>query len=306
MASPKAISEEARKLQINSINNIELIGWDGHYKNGHSKAMVRCSIDGMEWSATVNSLVNRGTGCPKCGRLVTERAKRIPEHKRISQINSKVNIEFIGWHSKYTGNRTKAVVRCKLCKREWTATVNALIDAGTGCKKCSQVALSNSQRTASSERISQINSIYGIKFNSWSSGEYKNKNSKALVFCGSGHFWSASVTNLLGGGGCPYCAKYGYQLDKKGYLYALRSECGRYLKVGISNIPSRRHKELQKRTPFQFNLVEQISGDGAKIAELEKYFHGKYERAGFTGFDGCTEWIICTDELLKEIIEMGR
>jgi len=171
---------------------------------------------------------------------------------------------------------------------------------------CSQVALSNSQRIASSERISQINSIDGIKFNSWSSGEYKNKNSKALVFCGSGHFWSASVTNLLGGSGCPYCAKYGYQLDKKGYLYALRSECGRYLKVGISNTPSRRHKQLEKTTPFKFNLVEQMSGDGVKIAELEKYFHGKYERAGFTGFDGCTEWLICTDELLKEIIEMGR
>jgi len=48
-------------------------------------------------------------------------------------------------------------------------------------------------------------------------------------------------------------------------------------------------------------MVEQISGDGSKIAELEKYFHGKYERAGFTGFDGATEWLACSDELLGEL-----
>ena len=78
----------------------------------------------------------------------------------------------------------------------------------------------------------------------------------------------------------------------------------KYVKVGISNDPKRRQKRLEKRTPFKFNIVEQLDGDGTKIAELEKYFHNKYERAGFTGFDGCTEWLVCTPQLLEELREL--
>lgn len=103
------------------------------------------------------------------------------------------------------------------------------------------------------------------------------------------------------GTGCPRCAKYGYQLDKTGYLYALRSECGRYVKIGISNNPSQRHRQLELATPFNFNLVEQVHGDGVKIAGLEKSFHEKYESAGFTGFSGATEWLVFSDELLSEL-----
>ena len=126
---------------------------------------------------------------------------------------------------------------------------------------------------------------------------------RCVVRCAEdGYEWSATVSNLVNNErGCPRCAKYGFQLEKDGYLYALRSKCGMYLKVGISNNPSRRHRQLERSTPFKFNLVEQISGDGVKISELEKHFHSKYERAGFTGFDGATEWLICSGELLGEL-----
>ena len=59
--------------------------------------------------------------------------------------------------------------------------------------------------------------------------------------------------------------------------------------------------KLAKNTPFKFSLIEQASGDGAKIAELERYFHDKYESAGLSGFDGATEWLICTPELMQEL-----
>ena len=77
------------------------------------------------------------------------------------------------------------------------------------------------------------------------------------------------------------------------------------MKIGISNNPKRRHKQLEKRTPFKFNIVEQLEGDGTKIAELEKYFHNKYESAGFKSFDGATEWLVCTPELIEELRGLG-
>lgn len=126
---------------------------------------------------------------------------------------------------------------------------------------------------------------------------------KCVVRClVDNYVWSAAVHDLVNGGnGCPKCANGGYDQSKTGYLYALRSECGKYVKVGISNNPKRRHKGLERETPFKFHVIEQISGDGSRIAELEKYFHNKYERAGFNGFDGATEWLICSDELLTEL-----
>jgi len=178
--------------------------------------------------------------------------------------------EFVRWavDDKF-GSNHKCVVRCAKDWHEWIATPNSLIDAGRGCPQCS-----GKRRWTEMERVEQINKLKNIRFVSWLDG-YKNSFSKANVICAIDHHtWCASVNNIVNkGSGCPKCAKYGYQLDKKGYLYALRSECGMYLKVGISNKPSRRHYELARDTPFTFNLVEQFSGDGVKIYELEKHFH---------------------------------
>lgn len=302
---PAIVPEEIRVKQLKSLPNIEFIGWIGEYKNSRSKANVRCKIDGSEWSSTVHSL-NAGYGCKKCARLIIENAKRIPESKRIEQINSLSNIEFLGWACEYKGNRSRAIVKCKICKREWTATVQTLIDKASGCKDCSQIKVSNSQRVPEDIRIIQINSMPNLTFLKWCDGEYKNNHSKAYVACQLGHKWSAYVTNLLRGSGCPFCSKKGYNINAEGTLYALRSECGSMIKIGISNKPKQRHRQLEKATPFSFYVIEQVTGDGVKIAEMELYFHRKYASAGLSGFDGATEWLMATDELLTEIRKMGH
>ena len=210
--------------------------------------------------------------------------------------------EFVRWSvDGEFGATKKCVVRCKVDNSLWSARANDLVNGGHGCQQCSGV-----RRWTPEERVEQINKLDNIEFVSWV-GEYKKHNSKANVRCEvDGFEWSASVHSLVNNGyGCPKCAKYGYDKSKTGTIYALRSECGQYVKVGISNDPKSRHKRLEKRTPFKFNLVEQISGGGVKIAELEKHFHDKYERAGFTGFDGCTEWLISTPELLEELRNLG-
>lgn len=210
--------------------------------------------------------------------------------------------EFVRWVVAFEcGSHKKCVVRCKVDNFVWSATVNDLVNGGYGCSQCA-----GNRRWAAEERIQQINKIENIKFVSWADG-YKGANSKANVRCEvDGFEWSTTVRSLVNiGAGCPSCAKSGYDQSKLGHIYALRSECGMYVKVGISNKPSQRHRQLELATPFKFNLIEQISGDGLKISELEKHFHNKYESAGFTGFDGATEWLICTPELLEELRKLG-
>jgi hypothetical protein len=51
-------------------------------------------------------------------------------------------------------------------------------------------------------------------------------------------------------------------------------------------------------------LYENSSGD--LIFNLERMFHKKYESAGFNGFDGATEWLIFSRELLEEFISLSK
>lgn len=295
-AGQRMWTSEERVKQINKLYNIKFVSWVGDYKGSKSKANVRCTIDGFEWSAAINDLVNKGSGCPNCSGN-----RRRTEEERIEQINSLENISFISWVDGYKNSYSRANVRCKIDGFEWRAGVGYMVNNGSGCPRCAGL-----RRWTPEERIEQINSRENIEFIYWVDG-YNGNDSKANVRCEiDGFEWIAAVRELVNKGtGCPRCAKSGYDPSKIGTLYAMRSECGQYVKVGISNDPKRRHKELERRTPFKFNLVERISGDGAKIAELEKHFHSKYERAGFARFDGCTEWLVYTPELLEELRNLG-
>ena len=294
----KIITREQWERRIRSAGEgmYDFVRWqvDGKFGAKH-KCVVRCLIDGFEWSPISNNIVNKGVGCPRCAGNI-----RFTSEKRVIQINKLNNIEFLSWVDDYKNQGSKAIVRCKIDSFVWEASVRDIVNKGSGCPNCA-----SNRRFTPEERVDQINKLENIEFVSWPD-LYKNKKSKVKVRCKvDGFCWSTSIDTIVSGSGCPRCAKTGYDPSKTGYLYAMRSECGQYVKVGISNDPKRRHKELERRTPFKFNLVERISGDGAKIAELEKHFHSKYERAGFTGFDGCTEWLICTPELLEELRNLG-
>lgn len=295
----KKLSAEVWEQRISEAGagRYEFIRWavDDKFGSNH-KCVVRCVKDGYEWSSRVRSLVNGGQGCQKCagnGRRTAE--------ERIEQINKLENIDFISWVDGYKNSYSKANVRCAIDGFEWSAVVNSLVNDKQGCPHCA-----GNRRWTEEERIQQINKLENIEFVSWRDG-YKNQHSKANVKCTvDGFEWGATVCNLVSGGyGCPKCARTGYDPSKKGFLYALRSECGKYVKVGISNNPSQRHKQLELATPFGFSCIEQFEGDGTKIAELEKYFHDKYDVAGFTGYDGATEWLVCTPQLLEELRTIG-
>lgn len=289
--------EQEKRIKEAGAGRYDFVRWsvDGEFAS-RDKCVVRCVNDSFEWSAKVNHLVNSVSGCPQCAGQ-----RRWTAKERIEQINEIEGIEFVSWACGYNNQHSKANVKCDVDGFEWGSTVSNLVNGGHGCPQCA-----GQRRWTPKERIEQINKLEGIEFVSWVCG-YENHKSKANVKCATyGHGWSASIHNLvIVGTGCPNCEKSGYDQSKKGTLYALRSECGRYVKVGISNRHNERIKDMERNTPFSFSCIEQISGDGSKIAELEKYLHNKYERAGFVGFDGCTEWLICTPELLEELRKLG-
>lgn len=265
-------------LRIES-RGLKFVRWDSEFKNNMSRARVRC-VDGHEWVSTVSSLVNSKSGCPRCFTLV--RVK--PEAKYISVINSK-GLTFVKWDEDFRGARTKVTVRCGE-NHEWSTTMRS-ITQGSGCPHCAGVV-----RPSPSERIDQINEREGVTFVRWS-GDFKCNTSKAIVRCDEGHEWEASIHAIVcKKSGCIHCGDYGYNPSKRGTLYALQSTCGTMVKIGISNDHERRHAELKRTTPFDWDCVELLHGDGDVIAALEKALHHTMTAINFkTTFDGHTEWM---------------
>lgn len=210
----KRISEETRIQQINSLPNIVFLRWVDGYKNQYSKAACRCTVDDFEWTATPDSLIHGGRGCPQC---VGKRHWTVGE--RESQINAKPNVSFVRWADEYKNGGSKAVCRCLVDGFEWTASVSDLINNGSGCPQCG-----GKRRCTAVERIAQINSMPNVAFVRWD-GTYKNAYSKAVCRCAiDGIEWAAVVNSLINNGsGCPQCAQYGYSPAKPGTLYLLRS-----------------------------------------------------------------------------------
>lgn len=279
-----------REQQINSKPNISFVRWDSGFHSINSKAVVRCSIDGFEWVATATSLLTTGTGCPQCSGK-----RRWTAEERIEHINSLPNIEFVRWADEYRNKNSKAVVRCAVDGFEWSPSVASLINGGRRCPQCSK-----QRHWTAEERIEQINAKPNISFVRWEL-RYKGANSKAVCRCGvDGFEWPARVSNLLKlkGTGCPKCAEHGYNQEKPGTLYVLRSECGSMVKIGISNNYKQRHSQLRRRTPFNWHCIELLHGDGVTIAEWEKELHSWTQPVEFReSFEGHTEWRKWDDRL---------
>lgn len=278
----------------------QMTGWAKDGKTGSKRRVaMRClapSCQG-EWSPVVNELM-RGSGCPYCAAIV----RRTPQSEREAQINAIPNIAFVAWPDGYSNQYSKPLVRCLRDGHEWQAALYSLIGAGHGCPKCA-----GNYRHTQSEREKQIDAIPNIEFLSWET-MYKGHNTKALVRCRiDNKEWSASVSNLMRGHGCPSCAKHGFDPTKPGTLYVLRSECGQHVKIGISNNSTQRIATLRRHTPFEFATIEQLHfkvGAGARALEVEA--HATFESAGFEGYDGATEWVKFTPEILQWLSQKRR
>ena len=168
--------------------NIEILG---EYINNRTKIKCKCKIDGYEWEATPNNLLN-GTGCHKC-----KSNKEKKTHKEFINELKEINddIEILG---EYVNNRTKIKCKCKIDGYEWKTTPNNLLH-GQGCPKCSRHARKTTEEFIN--ELKQINDDIEVL------GEYINDKTKIKVRCKKdGHEWKATPNNLLSGYGCPKCS----------------------------------------------------------------------------------------------------
>ena len=179
--------DELRKIN----SNIEPIE---QYIGANIPILHRCLIDGYEWSAQPNNMLN-GYGCPKC----SQRFRRTHDYyvKEVFEINP--NIEVLGV---FSGLQTPILHKCKIHNIEWMAYPEFILK-GCGCSMCGddkikeKLGKTHEQYVQELKEINPDVEVVGIYINSITPILHK-----CLI---DGYEWYTAPTTMLNGCGCPQC-----------------------------------------------------------------------------------------------------
>lgn len=186
-----------------------------------------------------------------------------------------------------------------LCTGEFYAFCGTFKNGGTPCR-CSERCIYTKE-----QRAYQINKELegkGVRFVSWHDHTQFTTRVKFVLECEiHGLFSSVFRAVCVNKSGCPGCAKTGFDQTQAGSVYALISDCGGYTKVGIAKNVEVRLSQLQKKTPFGISKLASFEMIGKKALSIEGECHRKFMSAGFTGFDGATEWLRSDPDIIEYI-----
>lgn len=219
----------------------------------------------------------------------------IGKEECIRRVKQRDGISFIGLVNEDRFRLSdRVVVSCDKCLHVWSPTISKLTIKKTGYPKCNVRRLKTLE-----ERVSELPE--GIEITGVI-GEFTGAMTTVSLLCNKGHSWTTNINNIVNHrSGCPSCASHGFDKCKMATLYAIVSDCGRMVKVGISNDKKTRYRSLRRETPFGFHVEMEVYGIGSEIAKMEKYIHKKYTSAGLSGFGGCTEWLIFDQEIINDM-----
>lgn len=277
-------------------SNLLFVGFDGgKYVRAKNKVRLFCEKHG-ELLISFDKLTS-GTGCTKCGNERVSKLKLTSEKKIYGEL--KIICEDRGWKfvgfcgGKFNGVESKAIISCNL-HGEFQRRIACLKKNKYDCPECARVSASVKNRY--SEDLTK--SLWelackrlGFEFLGFESHYSSADNTRGVVMCAGHGSWTATYSNfVLSGNGCSTCSRVGFDYNGDGYLYALSGNG--LIKIGISNNPKNRIKNLKKSTPFSFDVIDVIQlSSGAEAKSVERSFHKDFLSANLTGFDGATEWL---------------
>lgn len=263
-------------------------------ENGSVIARILC-LDHGEWTCSTDSLRKRTHGCQKCYQETISSRVRKPETESVEEIKevaARLGHEFIEFIGGYSGAHSRASMQC-FEHGAFDVLVTNYRKEKANCPKCRYLKTSSSCKKREPiylERVMRALDGSQYKFVSWSD-DFIGAKSKVLLSCDNHGEFSVYYGNLLVGAGCPKCAGYGFQSSYSGFVYILESLDKSSIKVGISNKPDQRMRQLANATPFEFSVLGMFEMDGALAMSIESDCHNRFMSAGLSGFDGCTEWM---------------
>lgn len=286
----KAFIERARAVHGNHYVYDKSI-----YVNNRVNLCITCKLHGEFWQRPDNHL--SGRGCSECGEISRVMQKTINNDEFISRASILHNDTYDYTETVYESCFKPVKIICKKHGEFYQAPSKHLF--GNGCNICG-IEKSSSVKLIDKEIfIKRATSIHGERY-IYDNVEYELSREKVEIICKEHGSFMMKPNNHLSGQGCPSCSKSGFDKNKDGYVYFLHGNG--FVKVGITNKITQRLKQLKSATNFDFNLIAKIKTTGTEAMRIEKYYHKKYESAGLAGFDGATEWLKYSPELMSEIM----
>lgn len=298
---PIKTPQDVRERQLKELAEVDgytFVGWNGAYNGNNSRSIFSC-VEHGNWETRLTHFANMGTRCPKCS--VQRRRSDLGDVRiKVLAACSKHNYEFVDFVGTYTNhNKSKVTLRCH-SHGGFDVSVVHLTRNGSGCPTCGGTSKVPEQIAIA--KINERGESKGYTFGSWVL-DYKNNRSKANLVCEAHGTWVTTVDSILNQGtACPNCAEFGFSPSKVGTLYALLSSDKCMIKVGISNKFEQRLVQLRKRTPFEFEVLRELKfANGGDAIAAERIIHKAFPSAELTDFDGATEWLKWTPDVVTWI-----
>lgn len=232
------------------------VGHNSPWKN-------KCTVCNKIVLISRNSLRRRSLafqGCLDCAKIAQNESTITKASERVLQRFEKLDLTLL---SDYVSANAPVKVKCNRCSFEFETRGVQIANQKYGCGRCA------GNLTNPEEAVAHMLACGYEPLEPYQSFKHPWK-CKHLA-CGRTLEIPFATTKRTGGG-CKYCAKYGFQYSKSAYLYLISHEQLNALKVGIAN-PSRRADgdRLKRFTNFGWEVIATWTfTKGAKAEIVEK------------------------------------
>ena len=282
----------------------EFVSFPDGYVNDRSKLIALCANHG-KFEMQYGVAMYQKSNCQKCAKESTAKHFRSDQSeiaRRIRKRCRESGLIFVGFSEEYSNLYSLVALKCKIHGVRKISVAAAL--SGKKCQYCARIDAGIKARKPEQEIIKEMNVVLSScnsRFSRWET-EYTGNKSYAIICCSIHGESRKKALKIIQGQGCPSCSYGGFNPSQAGFVYALKSDCGAYLKIGITNNVENRMIRLSETTPFGFNKVAEIRFDhGIHARKLEKETHAEFMGAGLSGFDGATEWLRYDPEIIEYI-----
>ena len=108
------------------------------FKGAYTKLDLECLKDGHKWTAIIHSVINKGSGCPKCKDVTLSQHFKTPEHialQKCISICKEMNYQPIGFVNYYKNCKSKFEYVCNIHGKQ-EVKYDPFVYGGTRCRGC--------------------------------------------------------------------------------------------------------------------------------------------------------------------------
>lgn len=172
------------------------------YVNSRTKIKIICPEHGEFFQTPHNHL--KGNGCPKCGRLKSDRSRTYDTGKFIDKARLIHNEKYDYSKTEYKGWNIPVRIICPEHGEFMQIPSNHL--NGRGCPECANEKRKKSEMMTTETFIEHSKAVHGDKY-SYEECVYSGSHSKVIIECKKHGRFKQAPDNHLRGQGCPKCGK---------------------------------------------------------------------------------------------------